>query len=554
MNRQGFFIFGFTLFITICLVTCKDEVFLPSVMTSTVQITDSWTATTGGTITNDGGATIQDKGVVWNVVSGPTIDLNMGYTSEGKGSGSFTSIIGVLTVNIRYYVRAYAINKAGIAYGNEISFIFTRPEPPPSSYVLPRISTKAATEIRAGSALSGGVVVFEGTPAYTSCGVCWSTHNEPTINDNISSGSLNSLNYSVSLKNLEGSTLYYIRAYATNKAGTSYGNVVSFTTLKKGFPVVLLTNITNIDLTSASCDGNVISDEGLEVSDRGMCWSKNPDPVIGLDTTLNGNGQGKYRSSLKGLSPGIKYYVRAYAINSAGTAYSDIYRFNTIDTGLTVKDGEGNLYNTVQIGDQTWLSSNLRAAKYTSGDTIIDQCAYNNNEAYVAAYGRLYSRSVATMKTGACPVGWHVPTSDEWRSMAKFLVDGGFTFDGSTPSFTNYIGQGNNKLAKSLVADSDWDYSDVQGSPGNYDYIEKINASGFRALSAGQRYIDGSFMYMGSFCYWWNSDVGESWYVQPGGFAYIKDRTMWQVSYDSPHLAEISGYNNSVSIRCVKDK
>ncbi len=558
MSRPGHFSIGiiFLLFLILCIITCKEEVFLPSVTTAIVQTNDAWTATTGGTITNDGGATIQDKGVVWNIVSGPTIELNMGYTSEGKGSGPFTSTIGILTINTKYYVRAYAINKAGLAYGNEIAFTFTVPEPPSSSFVLPRISTKVPTEIRATSALSGGVVVMEGYPAYTSCGVCWSTHAEPTIKDSIVAGSLNSLNYNVSLKYLEGNTLYYARAYATNKAGTSYGNEVSFTTLKKGFPVVLLTRITNVDLESASCDGNVIFDDGLEVSERGICWGRYPVPDIAGDTTLNGSGTGKYSGLLKELSPGTKYYVRAYAKNSAGTAFSDVYWFNTIDTGLTVKDSEGNLYNTVKIGDQTWLSSNLRASKFAGGDTIIDQCAYDNNEAYVAAYGRLYKRSVATMTTGACPVEWHVPSSDEWRSLATYLANSGYTYDGTIPSFSQYVpvGQGANKLAKSFIADSEWGSSTVTGSPGNSDYPEKINTTGFAAIPAGLRWPDGTFMYLGSYVYWWNSDLGGEYYIQTGGYGFIKDLTLWQISYDSPDLKESAGSNYSVSIRCIKNK
>jgi len=97
---------------------------IPALTTTAVSAIGATTATTGGTVTTDGGATIIARGVCWNTTSGPTVSLTT-KTNDGTGSGAFTSSITGLTALTTYYVRAYATNSVGTVYGNELSFTTT---------------------------------------------------------------------------------------------------------------------------------------------------------------------------------------------------------------------------------------------------------------------------------------------------------------------------------------------------------------------------------------------------------------------------------------------
>ena len=529
----------------------EKEKYLPIVSTNEVFGIYANLATSGGEILEAGGIQIDDKGIVWDTISEPTLEKNCGSYSDGPGTGYFLAYMNGLTKNTSYFVRAYAINKYGVAYGNEVRFstsdkIFS---------VLPRVITKNVTEIRSASATIGGIIEFEGTPLFTSKGVCWSINAEPTISDNVIYDSTNSLKFNLVVKGLESNTLYHAKAFATNEGGTSYGNDVSFTTLRKGYPVVIMTNISNVEMSSLSGEGNVLLDENDEVLTRGFCWSTDPEPLISNDTTVNGRGLGKFSDQISGLSYGTRYYIRAYATNNNGTAYSDVYRIETIDTGLVVKDYDGNFYNTVRLGNQTWLSSNLKTTRYQNGNPISECWAYNNNDSYVATYGRLYGRNVAINAQGACPVGWHVPSSTEWRTLATYLESKGFAFDGTIPATSDlqYASLGDNKLAKALSSDYNWGYSGVTGSPGNPDYAEIRNKTGFNAMPAGCKYPDGTFTYLGSYTYWWNYDLGGMYVPMTGGPRLEYTLTQWCLIYENPHLREVGGYSNAASIRCIKN-
>jgi uncharacterized protein (TIGR02145 family) len=102
-------------------VTCKKEDALPVLITTDAISIAQTTATSGGNITSDGGASVTARGVCWGTVTNPSTALTT-KTTDGTGTGSFPSSITGLTANTTYYVRAYATNSAGTAYGNEVSF------------------------------------------------------------------------------------------------------------------------------------------------------------------------------------------------------------------------------------------------------------------------------------------------------------------------------------------------------------------------------------------------------------------------------------------------
>jgi hypothetical protein len=98
----------------------------------------------------------------------------------------------------------------------------------------------------------------------------------------------------------------------------------------KYVPNVAMYQVTEITNATASCGGEVVSDGGAEVTERGVCWSTSPNPTTADSKTSDGTGLGNFTSSITGLAPEVTYYVRAYAINSVGTAYSIQENFTTL--------------------------------------------------------------------------------------------------------------------------------------------------------------------------------------------------------------------------------
>jgi len=192
-------------------------------VTTTVasNITES-AAESGGIVTDDGGATVLAKGVVWSTTSGPTLSDN--YTTDGAGTGTYTSLLDGLSCGITYYYRAYATNSAGTTYGDEYSFATT------ACSNIATITTTVITNIGDTDAWGGGVVVSDNGSAVTEKGVVWSTSPIPTLSDSKTSDGTGTGSFTSHLTGLNTYTTYYVRAFATNGAGTAYGEQVSFMT------------------------------------------------------------------------------------------------------------------------------------------------------------------------------------------------------------------------------------------------------------------------------------------------------------------------------------
>ncbi|MBP5412329.1 MAG: T9SS type A sorting domain-containing protein [Bacteroidales bacterium] len=299
-------------------VSFTTNAIVPSLTTITASNITSTTATSGGNVTSDGGATVTARGICWSTTSNPTI--NDSHTTNGSGIGSFTSNMTGLTAGMTYYVRAYATNSIGTSYGNQITFT--------TLAVTPIITTMAASNITSTTATSGGNITNDGGATVTARGICWSTTSNPTINDSHTTNGSGTGSFTSNMTILTAGTTYYVRAYATNSVGTSYGNQITFTTLAVA-PIVTITAVSNITSTSAISGGNVTNDGGAIVTARGICWSTSSNPTISNSHTTNGSGTGSFTSNMTGLSAGTTYYVRAYATNSVGTAYSSQVSFTT---------------------------------------------------------------------------------------------------------------------------------------------------------------------------------------------------------------------------------
>ena len=197
---------------------------LPTVTTAT-EVTDITvsSATCGGEVTFEGNVSVTARGICWNTTGNPTIEDNK--TTNGSGVGSYTSNMTNLKHGTTYYVRAYATNEVGTAYGEEVSFTTIEK-------LLPTVTTATKVkDITVSSATCGGEVISSGNAVVIERGICWSTSQNPTIEDSRTTDGSGVGSFTSNLSNLVSQTTYYVRAYATNEVGTAYGNEVSFTTL-----------------------------------------------------------------------------------------------------------------------------------------------------------------------------------------------------------------------------------------------------------------------------------------------------------------------------------
>ena len=360
------------------LVSCKPDPEKPSVVTSAVtEVTES-TAVSGGNVTSDGGAEVTARGVCWSVNQNPTTTDNK--TVDGNGTGAFTSNISELSDSTTYYVRAYATNSEGTSYGEEYSFTTLNivddnedddendDEDDGDDEVvveLPVVATTDVTGITETSAVAGGEITSDGGAEVTARGVCWSINQNPTTeNDKTVDGS-GVGSFTSNMTGLTQNTTYYVRAYATNSEGTSYGEEVSFTTLEEIVivePTVVTMEVAEVAQTTAVSGGNVTSDGGSEVYSRGICWGVNPNPTLDDDFTTNGDGLGEFTCNIVNLTPNTKYYVRAFATNSVGTSFGEQVEFTTLEVE---EDGTINGYEYVDLG----LPSGLKWATHNIGAT-----------------------------------------------------------------------------------------------------------------------------------------------------------------------------------------
>lgn len=243
----------FLLFALLIGVGCKkeDERQIPELTTKAVREITKTTASSGGVITSDGGSIVTSRGICWSINPSPIITDSK--TTDGTGIGYFTSSMSDLNPNTTYYVRAYATNDIGTAYGNEISFS-TNPA------TLPELTTSPLTSITINSAECGGNITSDGLSAITIRGVCWSTSQNPTITDNHTVDGAGTGTFTSSLTGLTQGTNYYARAYATNSIGTSYGNQITISTPLPDGPGSTLTD----------ADGNVYNTVWI----NGRQWTK----------------------------------------------------------------------------------------------------------------------------------------------------------------------------------------------------------------------------------------------------------------------------------------
>lgn len=211
------FIFG-TVFLL--LTNCKKEAvkIAPTVTIAPVSNITGISALSWVTITSDGGSAILESGLCWSTSQNPTISDSK--TVNGPGPSFFFNSITGLAPGTTYHIRAYAINNLGTSYSSQATF---------TTLTLPAVlTTTELSGVTATSFRSGGNITYDGGSAITDRGVCWSKNKNPTILDSRTYDGTGTGSFISNVTGLVPGATYYIRAFATNLEGTSYGNELSF--------------------------------------------------------------------------------------------------------------------------------------------------------------------------------------------------------------------------------------------------------------------------------------------------------------------------------------
>ncbi|KKP52084.1 MAG: hypothetical protein UR43_C0015G0020 [candidate division TM6 bacterium GW2011_GWF2_33_332] len=304
------------------------NLFVPTLTTNAVDQIGISSARSGGVITNDGGAEITEKGLCYSLVDPPTTADDI--VTAGTGSDSFSADMEGLTDNTQYYVRAYAINKKGTGYSATSRGFSTL------DLDYATVLTTEPTVLSHVSIRAGGNVTHDGNAlgGVTQRGIAYGTSTNPTIaGDHIDSGTGEGT-FSVDITGLSQGTTYYMRAYAVNSEGVSYGTNWARTTTVYTTASVETNEITVFGSSTATAGGNVLSGNGSTVYERGIyyCIDDYSDPVAdGVKVADTGTGLGSFDIALTGLLSGRGYHVMAYAMNSVGTAYGVRKSFTTIN-------------------------------------------------------------------------------------------------------------------------------------------------------------------------------------------------------------------------------
>jgi hypothetical protein len=194
----------------------------------------------------------------------------------------------------------------------------------------PKLGTTKVSDITSNSATVTGFVVAEGD-GFLTRGVCYDKQPGPTTASPKTPypGPLRTAAFNVTLTDLDYAQTYYARAFAMGPAGTVYGEELTFTT-KPILATVTTDEATDVEGTTATTGGEVTADGGAAVTAKGVVYGTSPAPTIAGNKTTDGDGVGAFVSSLTGLSGLTTYYARAYATNSAGTAYGNEITFTTL--------------------------------------------------------------------------------------------------------------------------------------------------------------------------------------------------------------------------------
>lgn len=262
-----------------------------------------------------------------------------------------------------------------------IMFLFSCKEKPK----IPILTTNLITEVSTISAVSGGFISDDGGDAVISKGICLSTSDKPTIENSKTIAVTESNSFSCHLAGLTPKTLYYVRAYATNSAGTGYGELISFTTLGDS-PVTIATNASDITAKSAILNSSV--NPNLLSTAVSFEWgtTTNYGNIVSVNQPVNATTSVNVNITITNLLPKTIYHYRIKAENSIGISYSNDMTFTTMGDipGVTSNYIKNLLINEVTLNGRVNPNYLATTVSFEWGTTtaygnITDQNTVNGN-------------------------------------------------------------------------------------------------------------------------------------------------------------------------------
>lgn len=443
---------------------------LPSVRTISASIISCDGATISGELSASGNSDLKEYGFLAKESESSSY---IRYVCTNLTSGRFSVDLTNLKDGTKYVYKAYATNKKGEECGDELSFQTLQLQ-------LPVVATGMSSDVQYTSFLIQGSITDEGGAAIESKGFCYATTSDPTIeNNNISCGQ-GPESFSVKIQQLQPNTTYYVKAYAKNRLGYSYGAQVVVTTKAYSVPSVTTNEASDIELNGALLGGVVTDNGGQDLMERGLCYSTSSMPTVANSKVTNGSSTGAFTVKLNDLNPGTTYYARAYAKNTAGVGYGNQVVFQTLQYALpslsAVTVSNIGLTNAdLQCSVSSVTGASVTACGFcvstTSGPTIYNSTVVGadptsstltasvahlqyNTTYYVRAFatnvsGMAYSAE-KSFKTGSTNLYFSISSTQK-----VLFSPGNLQYRASTNTWqfassqTSYIGQGNSNISSS---------------------------------------------------------------------------------------------------------
>ncbi len=498
-------------------------------------------ATSGGNVTSNGGTPVTQRGVVWSTSPNPTTANSQ--TNNGSSLGSYTSNLSGLVANTTYYVRAYAVNSAGTAYGNQLSFTTAG-----GVGIISTLNCNGAANIGTLTSSTAASGVYSNVP-YT--GGNGGTYTSQSVNSTGVTGLTATLSAG-SFASGSGTLTYTITgtpavsgtaSFALSLGGQNCVLNRTVDVLVGSITALSCSNATNVGTLAAGIAASGVSSSIPYSGGNGAGYnaqSVNSSGVTGLTATLAAgsfaNGTGSLAYTITG-TPNVSG-TASFSLSIGGQSCV-LTRYVTVvsNPGQGV-NFDGHNYSSVVLGNgQEWMAENLRTTTYSNGDPIphvtdanqwygLTSGAwvhYNNDSQLENPYGKLYNWYTVSDPRNVCPTGWHVPTDSEWNALQSYL-------------HPNSIGN-NNNIAGGKMKSTGTNYWQ---SPNT----DATNESGFSGLPGGYRGDEGPYYSLGGIGFWWSS----SEYSSYGAWSR-------RLVYNNGVLLSLSSMNleDGLSVRCLRD-
>ena len=312
------------IFLVLVLFSCLKQDYGTIDIIDEIEITGDSSFVIRAKVTSDGGSSLYSKGIcISSINESPSIGDTL--ISDSSRNLNFVVEFKGIDLTKSYYIRPYVINRLGVGYGEAIQFTLNSN----SNSGLTFANTSVNNITSTSATLNGSSTLASGTPSISERGFVYSQNPSPTVNNTKIIEYSSSTYMSENITGLTPSTTFYVRAYAVNSQGTFYSNEVSFTT-GNGYVSFGNTSISNVTASTASLSGSSTLASGTpSISERGFVYSQNPSPTVNNTKIIEYSSSSSMLENITSLTPSTTYYVRAYAVNSQGTFYSNEVSFTT---------------------------------------------------------------------------------------------------------------------------------------------------------------------------------------------------------------------------------